>query len=299
MKIIVFLLITTIAQLSAEEPRVLTIYGTVDPRLDVSFMSTYRGTNLGRSECSDMNPSSGRRKVKLAGLSKRVSTTDYNITMPIDYTDANDCGYEFVSIDLIMRRKYDSLYSKHNILARGVRLHDGTSYVSPIYYGKKSGQKSAGPNGKERRAPTSFFTDKRYFCLTKESVFLCKTSFMDYPKDYAEKRESKTGRKLLTDEFHCTLQMQYDDEGGDYHYEDCWKETGNIANLHCNSVTHPNFGMNELKNTTLHINMLVDKNGSIVSRINDRGRLIKKESDVFRELPEPEPTAWEKVKSLF
>ncbi|MEW5833110.1 MAG: hypothetical protein AB1763_09775 [Campylobacterota bacterium] len=218
---ILSILTLLVVQALADEPRTLTIHGTVDPRLDVSFMSTYRGTNIDRLECSDMNPSTGRRKVKLAGLSKRVTTSDYNITMPIDYTDANECGYEFVSIDLIMRRKYDdknyaqylvfsksgpilSLFGNHVLYGVGTSLiHLDTENIKP------------------------------YFRLAKESVFLCKTEQWTTKKD--------------RDDFICTLQMKFDTEGGQYHKNE-WGD-----------VNHPEFKINELQGGSLKIDVKVDE----------------------------------------
>lgn len=220
-KYLAFLLILAFTTLVADEPRILTLHGTVDPRLDVSFMSTYRGKNLDRIECSDMNPSTGRRKVKLAGLSKHVTTTDYNITMPIDYTDANDCGYEFVSIDLIMRRKYDDKnYAQYIVFSKGGPIL--SLFGNHVLYG----------------VGTSYMhldTEKikPYFRLAKESEFLCKT------KQWITNQER--------DSFICTLQMKFDTEGGQYHKNE-WGD-----------ITHPEFKIDELQNGNLKIDIKIDE----------------------------------------
>lgn len=218
---ILSILTLLVVQALADEPRTLTIHGTVDPRLDVSFMSTYRGTNIDRLECSDMNPSTGRRKVKLAGLSKRVTTSDYNITMPIDYTDANECGYEFVSIDLIMRRKYDDKrYANFPVLSKG-----GHYLLSSF-----GDHADNGTHMKYQFLDTEKI--KPYFRLAKESEFLCKT------EQWATKKDR--------DDFICTLQMKFDTEGGMYH-KDKW------------GTTHPEFKIDELQSGSLKINIKVDE----------------------------------------
>lgn len=221
MKPLPLLLILAFTTLLAQDQRVYTIYGTVDPRLDVSFMSTYRGTNLDRIECSDMNPSTGRRKVKLAGLSKHVTTADYNITMPIDYTDANECGYEFVSIDLIMRRKYDDKrYANFPVLSKG-----GHYLLSSF-----GDHADNGTHMKYQFLDTEKINP--YFRLAKESEFLCKT------EQWTTKKER--------DYFICTLQMKFDTEGGRYH-KDRW------------GTTHPEFKMDELQSGSVKIDVKVDE----------------------------------------
>lgn len=235
------------AQALADEPRTLTVHGTVDSRLDVSFMSTYRGTNLDRIECSDMNPSTGRRKVKLAGLSKHVTTADYNITMPIDYTDANECGYEFVSIDLIMRRKYDNeLSSIHPILSNKKEVH-------PVYYKTKDGQIGGG----EWDTPAYLQTDKKHFSLAKESAFLCKTKWYESSQDST---------------FHCTMQINNDVNRTLYQ-----RDPVSYA------FTHPAFGVDTIKNETMHIDIMVDEKGCKANF----GRGNINASDHFRELEKP------------
>lgn len=217
---ILSLLTLLVTQALADEPRTLTIYGTVDPRLDVSFMSTYRGTNIDRIECSDMNPSTGRRKVKLAGLSKHVTTTDYNITMPIDYTDANECGYEFVSIDAVMRRKYDNkMYANFPVLSKG-----GHYLLSSFGDHADNGTHTSYQSLDTEKI-------KPYFRLARESVFLCKT------EQWTTKKER--------DDFICTLQMKFDTEGGLYH-KDQW------------GTTHPEFKIDELRSWSLKIDVKVD-----------------------------------------
>lgn len=217
-----------VTQALSGEPRTLTIHGTVDPRLDVSFMSTYRGTNIDRIECSDMNPSTGRRKVKLAGLSKHITTTDYNITMPIDYTDANECGYEFVSIDAVMRRKYDNdLSSIHPILSN-------KKEVRPIYYKTKGGQMGSGNTWD---APSVLQTDKKHFSLAKESTFLCKTFWFDKRPDTEAHSQ-----------FHCTMQINNDINRTLYQ-----KDPVSYAS------SHPEFGVDTIRNEMMHIDIMVDE----------------------------------------
>lgn len=238
-----------VTQALSGEPRTLTIHGTVDPRLDVSFMSTYRGTNIDRIECSDMNPSTGRRKVKLAGLSKHVTTTDYNITMPIDYTDANECGYEFVSIDLIMRRKYDNdLSSIHPVLSKEKK-------VSPIYWKTKGGEMSS-PN---TDTPAYLQTDKKHFSLAKESTFLCKTFWFDKRRDADAHSQ-----------FHCT--MQIDDDINRTLYQ---KDPDSYI------FSHPEFGVDTIKNETMHIDIVVDEKNC---QAMENKKVVP---DHFRELEKP------------
>ena len=300
-KHLAFLLILACTTIVADEPRTLTIYGTVDPRLDVSFMSTYRGTNLDRIECSDMNPSTGRRKVKLAGLSKHVTTADYNITMPIDYIDANECGYEFVSIDLIMRRKYDDKsYSRFPIMGKYTSDYgkiDGRG-VSPVYHGMKGGEGSAHFLGIPKdQTPPVFRSKKKYFRIVPNTTFACMTQNRVFEFERPKKEQELNEKYNPNGDFMCKMQMKLDTDGGQYHYQECTLNDIPNGAIACFTTTHPDFGVDELKNDSLHINIVIDESKCQLLKI-DRFK-VERVPDIFRELPKPSPSAMESLKSLF
>ncbi|WP_040725224.1 hypothetical protein [Thiomicrorhabdus sp. Kp2] len=245
--------------LFASEPVIYTFEGKKDPRLEATFSVIYKGTSNAK-ECTQQNPSTATRKPMLAGKSYRITEENYHIEIPV-YQQETDgqCGYQFRRIELVLRRQYDKeLYSAHILL-------DTEQEVSPIYYGYKTGIKSGG----HPLMPGTLFTDKQYFRIATESNYFCRTKFYT---------------RLSGDGFYCFMKIR-DGQGKNQFI----KPTEN------NRVTHPDFGVNEMRSEIFQINIFADDEGS--KAYTGKGTL----QDYFRTLPKPtepkqKPLSWEELK---
>ncbi|WP_345979704.1 hypothetical protein [Sulfurimonas sp. HSL3-2] len=228
-----------------------TIIGEKDPRLDARYMMTYVSQNLESDACSHYVRLTGFRRPKIAGKNISVPDGNYTIKIPIIMkNDKNECNYRFAGLLLIMKRKHDKeLSSIHYILSDKQK-------VSPIYYKTKGGAMSL----KEPDAPSALSTDKKYFRIAPKSTFLCKTFWYEYRKGSS---------------FHCT--MQIDDDVNRTRYID--KE---------HSDGHPEFGVDEIKDTMMKIDILVDEKNC---RAN-LGRDNINAQDHFREVKQ---SIWQKL----
>ncbi len=257
-----FVLFAMAAMLMANDQATYTITGTKDPRLDAWFMATYVSQNPDE-ECTSKNTFTGGRRFALGGRTIKVEDENYTIEFPIKVTgENNDCDYRFRKLELVMKRKYDEeLASIHPILS-------DRQEVSPVYWKTKGGAMFlAHPD-----TPPSLFTIKKYFRIAKETTFLCKTKW--YP-------EYKPGTKWHTKEsvnFHCTMQIDNDVN------RTLYKKEPDIY-----WFSHPEFGVDELTDETMKIDILVDEKNC---RAN-LGRDNINAPDHFRELEEP--NIWQKI----
>lgn len=176
MKKIMFFLVLIVA-LNAQEKRVLTLYGKVDPRLYASVTSTYRSKNPNEirenyEECIKANWNTGSRGRTLTYTMSNISTGQdtkdyYEVNIPIDYTDDNKCGWEYVNTRIrIQRDKKDDLYNDIRILDERQEVHH--------MEGKFNGG-SKGINGAHK-------TTKNHFQLSPGSQIQCFTKWHEDSK---------------------------------------------------------------------------------------------------------------------
>lgn len=246
--------------LFAQEPVTYTIEGKKDPRLEARFIVSYISTSTSK-ECTSTKLSTGTKKPMIGARVFDVKDENYSIKIPIALEeDENNCGYSFRRIELVMNRLYDDdLYSLHILL-------DSYPEAYTIYYGYKGGM--GGESGLEM--PAKLLTDKTYYRIAKDTKFLCRTEW--FPKKIYEEHSV----------FYCIMQIGNGKGENMFIYPD----------PHISYATNPELGVDTLKSETLHVDIIADDEGS--RAIKDG--IIK---DYFRTLPKPEPTVWEKVKSLF
>jgi len=239
----------------AQEPVIYTIEGKKDPRLTAKYIASYVSTSRSQ-ECTKANLSTATRKPSIGTKVYEVSEDNYSIDIPVYLAeDENNCGYRFSRIELVMRRLYDDdLYSLHMILNK-------VPEARAIYYGHRGGI----GDGPGKNKPAKLITDKTYYRIAKETRFMCRTRW--YTKGFYEAHSS----------FYCTMQIA-----------DGLKENAFIKVGKYSVVTHPKFGIDEIKSDTLKVDVLVDDEGCFAST----GKETLK--DHFRELPKPK-TFWEKV----
>lgn len=162
------------SEVFAQEKRVLTLYGKVDPRLYVWVVSTYRSQDPSKmrenyEECTKANWNTGKRGRTLTYETATISTgkdtkDTYEVTIPIDYTEDNKCGWEYVgTIITIQRDKKDNLYND-------IRILDEQQKVNHTE-GKFDGG-SKGINGAHK-------TTKNHFQLSSGSQIQCFTTWYE------------------------------------------------------------------------------------------------------------------------
>lgn len=236
------------------ESIVYTIQGKKDPRLKATFLASYISTS--RSEaCSYKQATTASRKVRIADKAYPVTEENYRIQIPIFLKESEtECGYRFSRIELVLRRIYDNqLYSRHILLGQKPN-------AKAIYKGQRGGFGSKAT----LIAPARLTTEKRYFRISKQTQYLCRTSF--YPK------------KARTTLF-CFMRIR--DGKGENEFIPINKPK--------TVVTHPEFGVNHIATETIEVNILADDLGS---RAYTGKEILQ---DHFRVSPKPRPTLWEKI----
>lgn len=245
-----FIPLLLIAQLYAIDQAAYTITGTKDPRLDATYAATYVSQNLTDDACSYYEGDKGFRRPKIASSRMTVPDGNYTLTLPITLTqEENKCNYRFAGLELYLRRKYDNeLSSIHYILS-------DKKEVNPIYWKTKGG--AMGFNKPD--TPAYLKTDKKYFRIAKESTFLCKTFWFEKGR-YADAHS----------QFHCTMQIDNDVNRMLYQKDPI-----------IYSFSHPEFGVDTIKNETMHIDIMVDEKNC---QTMENRRIVP---DNFRELEKP------------
>ncbi|MGI1671626.1 MAG: hypothetical protein K6L74_15055 [Neptuniibacter sp.] len=245
------------------ESIVYTIQGKKDPRLKATFLASYISTS--RSEaCSYKQATTASRKVRIADKAYPVTEENYRIQIPVFLEESEtECGYRFSRIELVLRRQYDNnLYSKHIVL-------DRTHRVRPIYRGRRGG--FGGQATLEK--PAELTTEKKYFRVSAETNYKCKTMFFSTKKN-VNRNTSIT----------CHMEIK-NGKGGNKFIP---------INPQQTVVTHPEFGTDQIKSEFLTINMIADDKNSKLAN----GKEVL--PDYFRTLPKPKrpkPSLWQKIKN--
>ncbi len=244
-------------------PIIYTIEGKKDPRLSATFLASYISTSKSEA-CSYKQATIARRKVRIVDKAYPVTEENYRVEIPIflDETET-ECGYQFSRIELVLRRLHDNnLYAKHIVL-------NSRPEARAIYRGTQGGMMSIpGPN-----RPAKLKTDKKYFRVAKETNYLCITRFYTRIKDPVH----STG---------LVCHMEIGDGLGVNQFIPT-----NSKGTH---VTHPEFGIDEITNDALIINMIADDENSKLAN----GKEVL--PDYFRVLPKPKqpelkPSLWQQV----
>ena len=254
---LLFSLVGWAATLQADDQATYTITGTKDKRLDAWYSATYVSQNLEDEACSHYARHKGFRRPKIASRGIGIEDVNYTIKLPITLAeDENNCNYRFSGLMLIMRRMNDEkLSSIHYILS-------DQKEVRPVYWKTERGE-SYDPHPD---TPPSLVTDKKYFRIAKETAFLCKTYWYEYRQG---------------SDFHCTMQI------GDGLNDNKFIPSRKFKSF-VNQVTHPKFGVDEIKDETMKIDILVDEKNC--KTVKNR----KVVPDHFREVG-----TWQKFKNLF
>ena len=273
LKILYLLLFLTI-EIFAQRQAIYTIKGKKDSRLTAKYIASYISTSKSK-ECSHSNPSTGTRKVDIGTKIYKIMQENYSIDIPVYLAeDEDNCGYRFSRIELVIRRLYDDdFYSLHMILNKKPN-------AQAIYFGHKGGMSASS----SIIMPAKLLTDKQFFRIANDTKFLCKTKW------YPNRKRGKSSRypslyDVNYSTFYCTMQIK---DG---------KNENKFISVNKNNtyVTHPKFGIDEIKNDTLNVDILVDENESYAYT----GKEIL--NDKFRELKKPsEPIdLWKTIKEMF
>jgi hypothetical protein len=296
------LLIFSFLTLFAQDPVIYTIEGKKDPRLEARYIVSYVSTGTSE-ECTTRKLSTGTRRPVIGSKVYEVKDENYSIKIPIALTeDENNCGYRIGGLELIMRRKNDDdQYSLFQLLG-DYRRYTNTQEPLAVYHGFKGGVGGGdfvGMNRKERPSFTNdFSSNKKYFRIAPETTFVCMTQNRIFDFERPKKEKELAEKYKPYGDFMCIMQMKLDTEGGKYHFNECTQKEFLTETQHrCGSVSHPDFGVDEITSDTLHIDILVDESKCQLLKIS-RFK-VDREPDTFREVPKPTPSALESLKSLF
>lgn len=223
---------------------VYTIHGRKDPRLSATFEASYVSTSKSEA-CSYEHRATATRKVRIGTKRYPITEENYRIEIPVYLEEnENECGYRFSRIELVLRRLYDrDLYARHIVL-------DYKPLARAIYRGSRSG--FGGQATLEM--PAELVTSKRHFRIAEETQYVCSTKYYKR-REYAR--------------LYCLMKIR-----------DGLGRNGFIATNKYNTVvTHPEFGVDEIKNEILKVNIIAD---------DERSKLVTGKEilpDYFRELP--------------
>ncbi|MFZ2889351.1 hypothetical protein [Sulfuricurvum sp.] len=308
MKTLLLLIFSSLILL-AQDQSVYTLTGEKDPRLDARYTITYVATNL-KEGCGSRGYTTGTMKPSITQRSMSVPDGNYSINLPIYMTPEEDkegCGYRFGGLELMILRKNDDQYFQY---ARFKLLGDYKN-IDPISLKELGGQRAyavydgrkGGTDGRsllnKKESPYAFRSDKRYFRITPKTTFVCMTrnSIYDYEQSTSDK---ETTQRLGNTDFTCTMKMKLDTDGGKYHYHECTKEESrNDSEYECGTMSHPDFGVDEITSDTLHIDIVVDESKCVKWRHLNHNFGSIFEADSFQELPKSSPSVMESLKSLF
>jgi hypothetical protein len=299
MKLFFFALLPLSLLLAQETPS-YTLSGKKDPRLEAGYSLTYVATIL-KSGCSVSGSTTGTLKPSFTKKTVILSDGNYQITLPlmmVPQEDTTGCGYRLSGLELSVQRKGDpSLYSRFQLLG-DFKRYTATQEPIFLYRGSKEGELSGGFAGMSPQETPQFITNKPYFRIAPETTFACMTQerVFDYPlPSWQQQSIAKFGHT----DFICAIQMKSDTQGGKYHFNECTKAQQQSDTQHqCGKMTHPEFGVNEISNGSLRIDIVVDESKCQLLRY--RGNLkFTKESDTFREVPQTATSPFQSFKSRF
>jgi len=227
-----------------------TLEGVKDKRLDAYFEASYMSTNM--DACSQKHLQTGRRRPSFTSRWAWAEDGNYSIKFPIFLTKKTKqsygkCIYKFQKLDLVISRKDEKYFSSIYPILTDRNTSDPTYMKTD---GGDIGPGKSYPGDKEGETPPDFYTDKKYFQIAKETTFLCRTWYM-------ERRDSSKSYS----QFHCVMKI------GDGKIENPF-----IYNPKLCSATHPKFGVDEIKSTTLHIDIYADDNGSNALLLKYKGK---------------------------
>ena len=217
-----------ISELSLEGIPVYTIKGFKDERIDAIYSILYVSANLDRKECTQVNFISSSKKPVIGSRSYYVEDGNYTLDIPIELTDdMQGCGFKFRELELIMKRKGDPNYNAKTYF--------------PILYNKPiAGTRYQTRSDNKSETPVDFKTDKSYFRIAPDTSFHCRTIWHD---NLEPKRAN----------FYCAMKIDSGDKEFHPTERNVWGE-----------VTNPQFGVDEIIDSNLTINIVVDDNRSLL-----------------------------------
>lgn len=237
-----------------------TLEGIKDKRLDAYFEASYMSTNM--DACAQKHIQTGRRRPSFTRRWAWAGDGNYSIKFPIFLNQKTKqsngkCVYKFQKLELVISRKDEKYVSSIYPILTDRNTSD------PTYMKDKGGDIGPGKHyagDKEGETPPDFYTDKKYFQIAKETTFLCRTW-------YYESRDSSKSHS----QFHCVMKIGNGKEENPFVY-----------NPTLYSSTHPAFGVDEIKSTTLHIDIYADDKGSSALLLKYKGKEAYDSKGYFR-----------------
>ncbi len=188
---IIVLSLLLIIQIQAKTAKEFIVYGKLDNRLYVTLLTTYRSMNPNDlrqdyEKCTQANWNTGTRQRSLNyDFVKLVANKDgqYKASIPIEFMDKNNCGWEYVNTALRIRRdKADDLYAN-------IQIANINQKANNVYQGTKTGMRESGLWGKYGTKTT-----KKHYQISSGSMIECYTTYGGY---------SKRLKRILPNSFTC------------------------------------------------------------------------------------------------
>lgn len=264
--VLVFLVFASVVV--ANDNAIYTVHGTKDPRLSAKYLVTYVATNV-KEGCGYYYASTGGMKPHVWRKPFEVTDVNYTLNIPIYLTpeeDKNACGYRFAGLELVIRRANDNdKYSMFQLMGDYRRkdplrlyVNKKRHYAESIYMGDKGGHQSPSfSNIKHNQTPLYYVSDKEYFRVAPYTKFSCMTRYSPYDYDWKTKQWGISNNPM--NRFMCIMDTKLDIDGGKYHYFDGCLIPNKDGYQECYEMSHPEFGVDEIKSDSLHIDISVDE----------------------------------------
>jgi hypothetical protein len=250
------------------------ISGTKDARLDAVMSTTFVATNINSSKCSSKGAFGDRRKPSFLSKNYFVQDGNYSINIPIEFSDDTDgCGYKLIGLNLLMRRHGDGgMHSNYYLLTDRKINNLNNLCVDNL--------QAIGLCGGDKRVyEDEFKTDKKYFRIAQVTSFLCRTEYHDF-KGYSEEFKNASG-------FYCIMQINSGYAEPRIFIRNWKKKPDGTSYLEYGHNKDPQFGVDEIVNSNLTVNIIADDDGSTYISNHDNNHTRGEVPDRLRDYIPP------------
>lgn len=151
--------------LAQDTTRYLTVYGDIDPRMQVSILSWFRSTDASKAACNEDDWTTASSIPSLTVRGETKLTGQFTVHIPLTITGVDECGWEYSLTRLKTTRIADHEGSSYTQLT----LLSNRQKASHTEWGGITGQSSTG------KIPTSATTAKRHYFLGEQLDLACHT----------------------------------------------------------------------------------------------------------------------------
>lgn len=240
-----------------------TFSGIKDPALTGEFVLTYVASNQ-ENKCKVRRGDILAPKTKVEKFSIDDGHYIQKIYINIQPEDGDACAFKVTSLNLILKRESNKdAYNRFPIFGNYPSFKEifperTGNWAQPIYNGDKYGHGSELNVWRQNYTiPYTYRSDKNYFSIAPSTQFNCMTFRYDNSKN---------------SHFLCFMDIS----DSLYSYKPCKPQSNQKEE--CGTLYHPEFSIDELKDTNITLNIYTDKVPSI--KYNSTTKQI--ENDFFQ-----------------